>query len=350
MPRRLALACTALTLALATLAAAHAGAASAAALRCHGLAVTVPAHRGTVIGTAGPDVIRLTGPGTVRAGAGDDIVCGSPWADGISAGRGADIVLGGAGADAIDGGPGADHLYGEAGADRIAGGPARDVIVTGAGKGTVAGAPGDAVSTDTYAVSVAFPRGGGAFARDDDLLCVALNPRGTWSGIVWMQFTANPANGLSWSPTDQSVYVGTTSAPGPGLSIIDITGSAPAAPGSAWTLSDGTRLQAASGGAPGTVTVTNQNPGTALIGLASPATVDGLVSRAAAPFTSAQAAPGSATALTEPFVVAVFGLPVALDGQLVKGIPADTGRAPAPSAAAPTTTFVYDTLVGRFVS
>lgn len=153
-------------------AASLASAAPVAAGTCHGLPVTIAKHSGHIIGTAGRDVIRLTGPGHVRSGGGSDIICGSRYADRIEAGAGDDVVLAGRGNDRVSGGPGRDIIFGEGGNDVMHGGPGRDILHGGAGRNrvvarnpvragemgiaavTVGGSRGDVVTSGTRAVSV----------------------------------------------------------------------------------------------------------------------------------------------------------------------------------------------------
>jgi len=153
-------------------AASLASAAPVASGTCHGLPVTIAKHSGLIIGTAGRDVIRLTGPGQVRSGGGSDIICGSRYADRIDAGAGDDVVLAGGGNDRVSGGPGSDHIFGEGGNDVMHGGPGRDILHGGAGRNrvvarnpmrtgemgvtavTVGGSRGDVVTSGTRAVSV----------------------------------------------------------------------------------------------------------------------------------------------------------------------------------------------------
>lgn len=100
---------------------------------CHGFPVTTAKSSGEITGTARRDVIRLTGPATVRSGAGPDIICGSRFADRIYAGSGDDVVLGGKGHDRIHGGAGRDSIFGEGGNDHLYGGLGRDTLHGGAG-------------------------------------------------------------------------------------------------------------------------------------------------------------------------------------------------------------------------
>lgn len=139
-PQRAARLAAALTgTAAAGLAAAVATAAPAEATRatCHGFPVTITKSSGDITGTNKRDVIRLTGPGRVRSGAGPDIICGSRFADEIHAGAGRDVVLGGGGHDHIRGGPGRDYLFGEGGNDHLVGGPGGDTLHGGPGANRV---------------------------------------------------------------------------------------------------------------------------------------------------------------------------------------------------------------------
>lgn len=151
-------------------AAAFAPQASAAdPVTCNGTPATivVPADpTGPVEGTAGNDVIYVTGKATVNALGGDDIVCGAPdatattggeWDGGegndtmtttsatlvggpgndtltaaystISGGAGNDILRGGAGDNTLNGGDGDDQLTGGAGADVFDGGLGNDKFI-----------------------------------------------------------------------------------------------------------------------------------------------------------------------------------------------------------------------------
>jgi hypothetical protein len=124
----------------------------AAGLTCAGKRATVTANQGSVVGTRGDDVIVLTGAATVRAGAGNDLICGSQFADTIFGGTGDDVIFGKAGHDTIDGGAGADHLFGDRGNDRLAGGADDDSLYSGPGSGTLLGGAGE--NTTSYAPTV----------------------------------------------------------------------------------------------------------------------------------------------------------------------------------------------------
>ncbi len=133
--------------------AAGASAAQGARATCHGFPVTTTKSSGLIIGTATRDVIRLTGPGRVRSGAGPDIICGSRFADVIHAGAGDDVVLAGRGHDRIHGGPGHDHLFGEGGNDHLHGGPGGDHLHGGAGRNRVTKGAGPGARETGFAVA-----------------------------------------------------------------------------------------------------------------------------------------------------------------------------------------------------
>jgi len=77
----------------------------------------------TIVGTAGPDLLRGTSKADVIVAlAGDDRVKGL---------GGNDVVCGGGGNDKVSGGAGKDRLYGERGKDRLVGGSGKDRLVGG---------------------------------------------------------------------------------------------------------------------------------------------------------------------------------------------------------------------------
>lgn len=154
-------------LVVATSVAVAASAQAGSVATCHGFRVTTAQTSGEIIGTPRRDVIRLTGAGRVRSGAGPDIICGSRFADRIESGPGDDMVLGGKGHDVVDAGAGRDTVFGEGGNDRVDGGPGRDTLHPGAGRNRVVsgrtsrvaeenGLAGteDIVMSGTYAVSL----------------------------------------------------------------------------------------------------------------------------------------------------------------------------------------------------
>ncbi|SED17514.1 Ca2+-binding protein, RTX toxin-related [Nocardioides exalbidus] len=107
-----------------------------------------------VVGTSGPDVIKVGGqtrvrldgrggddvlttigsagagrnprPAVVRGGAGDDELRGGHLADRLVGGPGADLVRGNGGDDVVLGGAGRDRMFGGKGDDTLLGGPGRD--------------------------------------------------------------------------------------------------------------------------------------------------------------------------------------------------------------------------------
>ncbi len=112
---------------------------------CDGELPTIVSSAATVVGTAGDDVILATGTAgqTIRAGAGDDIICGTSGPDRIFAGDGDDTVLAGNGNDTIDGGFGNDKVSGGAGDDVITGGPGSDTVSGNTGNDHIAGGGGN---------------------------------------------------------------------------------------------------------------------------------------------------------------------------------------------------------------
>lgn len=114
----------------------------AAEQTCAGRQATVTASQGQVTGTPGADVIILTGAATVRAGGGNDLICGSKFADTILGGPGDDVIFGKSGDDTISGGPGVDHLFGDLGHDRLMGGSDDDALFSGPGNDTLLGGAG----------------------------------------------------------------------------------------------------------------------------------------------------------------------------------------------------------------
>jgi Ca2+-binding RTX toxin-like protein len=115
-----------------------------AAATCRDKTATIEASAGTVEGTAGPDVIVVSGTNTkVLAGDGDDTICvvGGAGVVSVDAGAGNDVVdttasevptdtVLGPGADTFVGGPQSDTV-------RSSGDAATDTVATGAGRDTV---------------------------------------------------------------------------------------------------------------------------------------------------------------------------------------------------------------------
>jgi hypothetical protein len=79
---------------------------------CSGFKASIVSGLATVNGTAGSDIIVVTGTAahTVNAGDGNDIICGSAAIDTISGGEGNDTINGQAGLDVIDGDNGNDAV------------------------------------------------------------------------------------------------------------------------------------------------------------------------------------------------------------------------------------------------
>lgn len=291
-PRRAALVAAALSgTALAALAAsAVAGAAPAEAARatCHGYPVTTTRSSGEITGTARRDVIRLTGPGRVRTGAGNDIICGSRFDDVIDAGTGRDVVLGGGGHDRIRGGAGHDYLFGEGGEDRLVGGPGGDTLHGGRGTDQVvrgddsgamenglAAAPRDTVLTGTRAVSI----------MAEGRALTNLWATGTTFAFDWLP-TRDVADrmggyGVAWQVIDSPTFVnvltvddrtaafwaGPGNGPMPGT-VLTMYEQQPAAWGERVSLDLGDQLRAAPGATPGAVEVMNEVGGQHMLGLA----------------------------------------------------------------------------------
>jgi len=112
---------------------------------CGGEVPTIVSSAATIEGTAGDDVILATGTAgqTIKAGAGDDTICGSNGPDRIFAGDGNDTVLAGNGNDAIDGWNGFDTIDGGFGNDTASGGAGDDAITGGPGTDTLSGNTGN---------------------------------------------------------------------------------------------------------------------------------------------------------------------------------------------------------------
>lgn len=155
---------------------------------CAGKALTITSSSRLIAGTAGDDVILVTGRGgsTVQAGAGNDMICvlatgpvnvqagdgddsvvsvsdrtlyvdggmgndtiwGGDEDDFVNTGLGDDRVYAGAGNDRVNAGVGADLVDGGAGNDTVFGGAGNDTMFGGAGNDTVFGGAGDDVLQD----------------------------------------------------------------------------------------------------------------------------------------------------------------------------------------------------------
>lgn len=110
-----------------------------------------PATMPVITGTAGADVIVLTGAGasTVSAGAGNDMVQAGTGSDVLQGNQGADSISGGGAADTIHGGQDNDVLQGNVGADYMTGDSGADVVYGGQGSDFMQGNTGsDTISGD----------------------------------------------------------------------------------------------------------------------------------------------------------------------------------------------------------
>lgn len=108
-----------------------------------------------IIGTDYADTFNaaaaLTGV-SLAAGAGDDQITGSDFADSLDGGAGTDTILAGAGNDTLqavagddllDGGAGDDYLHGGTGDTTLTGGAGNDTLVAGSGTNWLLGGEGD---------------------------------------------------------------------------------------------------------------------------------------------------------------------------------------------------------------
>jgi Ca2+-binding RTX toxin-like protein len=75
----------------------------------------------------------------VIGGHGNDVMIGSPRADGFSGYEGDDNLRGGRGDDSLDGGPGNDVVAGDQGADTVSGGHGQDTVDGGPGRDNIYG-------------------------------------------------------------------------------------------------------------------------------------------------------------------------------------------------------------------
>lgn len=135
-------ACSALASALFT---GTANATDATRPTCLGKVATIVGTTDSVQGTTGDDVIVLTRPAKVSAGAGNDTVCGSSGADVINGGGGDDTIDGRSGNDRVNGGIGDDTVFGGPGADVVIGGDGADHLFGDTGDDTMAATPSDHV-------------------------------------------------------------------------------------------------------------------------------------------------------------------------------------------------------------
>lgn len=317
---------------------------------CHGLPVTLVVDGGAATATPGADVIRMTGPATVRAGAGPDIICGSAGPDRIDAGSGDDVVLGAGGDDTIRAGAGRDHVYGEGGADRIRGGPQADVLVPGGGRDRVSAATADVVQPGRYAVSVHIPDGDlrDLIASRRTVAVSRPAPGGPPRSLipVWATFRPRSSTALSWSDV-ASAYAHRI-ALRPASVVRPLTVSGPAAGEVAWTLTaDGFTSAPWRGLGARTFVIINQRHETTVAGLAQ-AWSAGAETRVTA--VSAVGLSGhQAMEARMPVAVAVFTTDLDLQGLLLEDIPSDAAVVE-PTPAAPTATVLWSSATGSFTA
>lgn len=96
---------------------------------CEGRDATLLASTGETVGTGTDDVIGGdAGVQAVRAGDGDDLVCGEAGSDELAGEADADRLLGGADSDTLTGDAGADELEGAGGKDVLRGGGGKDQL------------------------------------------------------------------------------------------------------------------------------------------------------------------------------------------------------------------------------
>lgn len=264
-PRPVAPALTAIVVGLAAIAT-TASAAAAPARTCHGLPVTVAAGAGTVVGTSGRDVIALTGPATVHAGRGNDVICGSAANDVVYAGPGDDLVVGRGGHDRLEGGAGRDSLFGEQGHDHLVGGPGSDTLMGGSGHDRVDRAgrtgateqqPTDSVLPGTSAVSLSVTPPALEQLRAADYEIGTYWPLGhDGQSVMWATFAPQMVNSIWLNGPFQAYWMrGTQAAAVPGATI-QPAATTPTA------LGQGQVIQWAEGfssspGAPGTMSLTS---------------------------------------------------------------------------------------------
>ncbi len=342
--------------ALATLALLPTGA-SAETATCHGLPVTTTKSKGLIVGTPKRDVIRLTGRGVVRSRGGDDVICGSRFADRINTGTGNDVVLGGRGADRIRGGLGADRLFGEAGNDWIDGGPGRNTIIPGAGRNTVVPQKRrdratrqflpmlNTVVPGTFAVSIVLPPQGTAQLLQGGME-IGLS-RVTQANLIPVAATSSP---LQYTGFTLGEYGVSTSAGPlvPGASPMTLQMKFTTL-GSVWSVNQEGLLTPAEGsGTPTGVTVQSAYQGLMSVGLAqdiapfgSPPSFDEILYATLDPFETATLVP--------PPTVAVFATERGSAGTLLFVLPPSTAIDRV-TRTNPTAAFSWSPQEGRFIT
>lgn len=328
---------------------ATAATASASTRTCNGLPVTIEQATNDQItdGTNRADVILLHHAGTVRAGAGDDIICGSRGPDVIDAGSGSDVVIAGRGRDTITAGNGADRVFGEGGGDTINGGAGRDFILGGDGVDRVARQGGDVVASGRFGVSIVLP-----IAAIEQILAYEQQLVLTRAGTGAVPVTATTYSllpQLAFAFSDYAAFTAGQFPPPmigtyPQLNALTTT-----APGNTVTFqADGTATETP-GGATNAITIGNNGPLPLTVGLAQYVS-----SSTGAPAWGAIQVGQSQlpTYVQQPLIPgnqvwAFTSIPVGVN-QLLDGVP--QGAQPATfSVSQPTATFTWDNGTGTIV-
>jgi hypothetical protein len=247
-------------------------------LTCFGKDSTIADHSGTVIGTPRNDVIVLTGQGRVRAGAGNDLICGSKEPDTISGGAGDDTIFGREGADVIKGGPGADEMFGDLGNDDLRGGPGADNVQGGPGSNVMLGGTGvDVTAATDVGISLIASQADISTLRSAGQSIVIATPAQPGAGgivTVWGNLAPMMSNFIGLSANYEVFAL--ANPPVASSVLPDMTGTTVTL-GQSMTV-NGARTFAASGtGAPGVVTVKGAGglPGQQWVGLGQKGSVSG---------------------------------------------------------------------------
>jgi len=320
--------------------------ASASKPTCHGKPVTIKqaASGQTTVGTNGDDVILLRHAGTVRAGAGADIVCGSASADVIDAGPGRDIVLAGAGRDTISGGRGIDHIYGEGGSDRMSGGSGRDFLVGGAGVDALPRQAGDTVVGGAYAVSVSLQMNDvEQFYMDDQMIGLTR----TNGGLTPLASMADPMPAVGYGLGELGAYISTTT-PQP-FSVVNMSVLVPAPIGSVVNITPAMQVDVVPGQAPAeTIQFANQSAMTLATGLAQEVTADNGAPVWAPILISPFGTPAYAVqSFNAPTAVSVFPFQASAPGLLLEDLPPGAATSSV-TPQHPTATFTWNAANGQF--
>ena len=215
-------------------------------------------------------MIVLSGKGQVSAGAGADLVCGSPSADVILGGPGDDVILGGPGGDTVRGGTGSDRLYGDSGDDRVSGGAGADQLYGATGTDSLSpGAGQDMVATDGTVVLLT------ASATDVQMMRMAGVRFAVAAGsleeaqAVWA--TADPMSSMSFVLGPQ--LAGFAAAAGGGR--IEPFVQADVSLGANFALEASNTVTVNSNGTPGQIRLVNNSSAVSQLGLLGRAIVNG---------------------------------------------------------------------------